>query len=94
MVRVEIERIYGTNVASRKTIPTRVFSVKLDGYMVGLYHERSSLLSFTVTNLTDEEKELVVRETEGTMGVLEGSADAPPIDKAPKLPEDVDVSDF
>jgi len=96
MDSVKIERIYGKPVMGRGKKPTQVSRVRFGAFMVGLIHDRcpdEGKVTFTVTNLTDEEKDHILREVSAIMGVEAKGVVSPGI-PAKDQSENMDYGDF
>jgi hypothetical protein len=84
--RVEVEVIYGKNIATGKQIPTNVCRIRFCGDLVGYYSLRSSGISITNPVLSEDEMAEVVREVCAIMDTKSNHLSVAPISKQ-TLPE-------
>ena len=93
--RVEVERIYGKNIATGKKVPTMVCRIRFDGDVVGYYSMRAKTIGYTNPTLLDDEMEEVSREVSLTMDAKVETSTVAPIEKSPPTNNEVeDYGDF
>ena len=94
--RVEVERIYGKNIATGKPAGTPVCRVRLDGHVVGYYCMLAKSVGFIDPSLLSDEIEEISREVSLTMDSEVATSNVAPISKQNQKTdeENEDYGDF